>query len=33
MKAQGWGRIVNIAFIHGLVVSHSRAPTTRPNTA
>lgn len=31
MKQRGWGRIVNLASVHGLVASPSRAPTSPPS--
>jgi 3-hydroxybutyrate dehydrogenase len=32
-EARNWGRIINVASVHGLVASARRAPTWRPSTA
>ena len=32
MKERGWGRIINISSIHGLVASPYKSPTTPPST-
>jgi 3-hydroxybutyrate dehydrogenase len=33
MKQANWGRIINVASIHGLVASAEKSATSRPSTA
>jgi len=33
MRKNNWGRIINVASVHGLVASADKSPTWRPSTA